>query len=57
MEVTDLLPEDIAQSHRKSITAISYSDANLCDNTIINKSIIGLLNLLNKIPTNWYSEK
>jgi len=56
-EVTELLPEDVSQPCGKSVTTISYYDANLYYNIITDRSVTGVLCLLNKTPIDWYSKK
>ena len=56
-EVTELLPEDAPQPLGKSVTTISYHDANLYHNVITGRSVTGVLHFLNKTPIDWYSKK
>ena len=56
-EVTELLPEDAPRPLGKSVTTISYHDANLYHNVITGRSVTGVLHLLNKTPIDWYSKK
>ena len=49
-EVTELLPKDIPQLLRKSITTISCQDTNLFYNVITSRSITGILYFFNKTP-------
>ena len=56
-EVTELLPEDAPRSLGKSVTTISYHDANLHHNIITGRSVTGVLHFINKTPIDWYSKK
>jgi hypothetical protein len=53
----ELLPKDAPVPLGKYVTLSHYVDANLMHNIISGKSVTGILHLVNKTPTEWYSKK
>ena len=56
-DVSECLPEDAPIPLGKYVVTTSYVDDNLFYDIATGCSIIGILNLCNKIPIDWYSKK
>ena len=55
-EVKEITPEDAPEPLGEEVTHTTIVDANLYHCKVTGKSITGILHLLNKTPTDWYSK-
>ena len=55
--VEEVLPKDAPEPLGKPVTSTCYVDANLYHDMTSGRSVTGILHLLNKTPTQWYSKK
>jgi hypothetical protein len=53
----ELLPKDAPEPLGKYVTLSYYVDANWMHDITSGKSVTGILHLVNKTPTDWYSKK
>ena len=56
-EVKELIPKDDPEPLGKRVTSTTYVDANLYHDMTTGRSVTGILHLLNKTPSQWYSKK
>ena len=56
-EVKELKPTDAPQPLGKRVTTTTYVDANLYHDLTTGRSVTGIVHLLNKMPSQWYSKK
>ena len=55
--VSELIPKDTLQPHRRHVALTHYVDANLYHDMLTGCSITGILHFMNKTPIDWYSKK
>ena len=55
--VKESMPEDAPQPLGNPVTLTTYVDANLYHNLLTERSVSGIIHLINKTPFDWYSKK
>ena len=55
-KVKELIPHDAPALLGKYVVTVIYHDANLHHNVITSRSVIGVLDMLNKTPVDWHSK-
>ena len=55
--ISEMLPTDTPEPLGKHVVTISYYDTNLYHNILTDRSIAGVLHLVNKTAIYWYSKK
>ena len=56
-DVREVKPDDAPAPLGKRVTMTTYVDANLLHDLLTGRSVTGILHLLNKMPSQWYSKK
>jgi hypothetical protein len=56
-KVEELIPRDTPKPLGKSVTTITYTDANLYHNMLTGRSVTGILHLCNQTLIDWYSKR
>ena len=57
VKVKELTPEDAPTPLGKHVVTISYHDDNLFHNVITERSVTGVLHMLNKTHVDWHSKQ
>ena len=56
-EISELLPDNAPEPLGKPVTLTHYVDANLFYDALTERSVTGVLHMMNATPIDWYSKK